>query len=187
MDYYQARAEDFRQRNSGRVAPAYYQRYGAKYARRFMQKVRPQLSAEGQRWLDAVFVGLQVEFERYVARDPVGFSELERHAPELRAWAFKTHARTYVDAGLGHLRAADALRILCTLDLGDLFTREGLAQICDAGVRLLAARQRPPAWRSQGPVWDRFLARRHDARRGRAVAPQNVLFPSLDHRCMGKT
>jgi hypothetical protein len=154
IDYYQARADDFRRRNVGGVAPAYYLRYGAKYARRFRHKVRPRLSREGQRWLDTVFVRLQVEFESYVARDPRGFSELERHPPGLRAWAFATHARTYVDAGLGHLGARDALRIACTIDVGDLLTRAGLAQICDAGLRLLASGRRRPVWCGQQPSWE---------------------------------
>ncbi|MBI2570094.1 MAG: hypothetical protein HYV63_24090 [Candidatus Schekmanbacteria bacterium] len=134
-DYYRARYEDFKRRYPNLPAPDYYLGYGDKYARRFLEQTRPQLSPRGQRWLDQTFRLLQTRMEELRRRDPAAFDRLERDPDAFRQFAYQTHPDAYLQAGLSLLPVEDLKAIALTPDLEDLATRDGIEQMADAGQR----------------------------------------------------
>ena len=134
IDYYRERARDYVVRHTlptdqpGRP-PVYYLDYGDKYARRFMQVLRPTMSAAGQRWIDATFRRLQVLLERRRAADPRWFAELEEDTRAFQCLAYGTHAQAYIECGIAKLPLSDLVRIARTPNLRDLLTRAGLEQV----------------------------------------------------------
>ncbi len=138
VGYYAAREADFGERYHGSpAAPDYYLGYGDKYARRFTSVLRPNLSPEGQDWLDRTFVLLQTAIEDRLARDPDAFDSLEKDDDAFRAFAYATHPDAYLSGGLAGLGPGDLAQIALTPDLGDLATVDGVSQILDTGTRVL--------------------------------------------------
>lgn len=129
LDYYRQRDQDFRARNPGQQPPPYYLEYGDKYVRAFSALGPQQLSREGLEWRDRALKQLQVEMETARTRDGVAFAELERHPQDFKTFAYKTHVKAYLDAGLLSLPTQDLVTILGTPDLADLLDKDGLAQI----------------------------------------------------------
>ncbi|MBI2264309.1 MAG: hypothetical protein HYU64_03950 [Armatimonadetes bacterium] len=138
VGYYEARAEDFRRRHPGQEPPDYYMEYGDKYAKRFTEELRPKLSEEGQQWLDRTFVLLQQAIEDKRREDPAAFDQLEQNPEAFKEFAYSTHSRAYLDAGLADLPPEDLYRIVTTPDLKDLFTKAGLSQIVETIPELAA-------------------------------------------------
>src|SRR5262249_21707763 len=68
--------------------------------------------------------------------DPAGFASLEEKPGGISKWAFSTHARQYVDSGLGNLPLSDALAIIATIDRPDVFSSEGRAEFWETLDRL---------------------------------------------------
>jgi hypothetical protein len=129
MDYYLRRDEDFRARNPGMQPPPYYLQYGDKYVRAFSALGPGQLSLDGLAWRDKTLKLLQGEMEKARRGDGVGFAELERHPEAFRKFAYETHVKAYLEAGLLSLSTQDLTTILTTPDLQDLLNSDGLAQI----------------------------------------------------------
>jgi RHS repeat-associated protein len=127
--YYDARAADFKARHPDQAPPDYYMNYGTKYAERFTDQLNPRLSDEGKAWLTRARYLLQEEMERYVINDPKGFDKLEQNNDAFREWAYTSHVRAYVDAGLGDLPVQDLWRIVSTPDMKELW--DGRGQIVD--------------------------------------------------------
>lgn len=140
LTYYQERKADFDGRYAHRddlKSPSYYMAYGDKYLHRFVVELRPELSAEGQVWLDQAAVNLQLAIEDEVVGDPEGFDALEKDDPAFTAFAYGTHADAYWNAGLGDLNLFDLAKIGLTPDVKDLVTQAGLEQVADIGIRIL--------------------------------------------------
>jgi RHS repeat-associated protein len=136
--YYKMRQADFIARNPGMQPPSYYLDYGFKYANKF-EELKDHLSPDGDAWVDRTRGNLQKAFEAYIARDPQGFAALERNPDALRRWAFGTHAKAYVDSGLGTLSFYDAWEIMFCVDRNDLLSGSGLKQVGATIWRLFGA------------------------------------------------
>jgi hypothetical protein len=145
LDYYRERARNYATRHTlptDRPAqpPVYYLDYGDKYARRFIQVLRPTMSAAGQRWIDETFRRLQVLLERRRAADPHRFAELEEDTHAFQCFAYGTHAQAYIECGIAKLPLLDLVRIARTPDIRDLLTRAGLEQILQVLVHVVKVR-----------------------------------------------
>ncbi len=134
LDYYKDRAEDFKLRNPGKEPPDYYMDYGDKYIKRFTNELRPTMSGDGQQWMDQARANLQTAMEDRRKADPAAFAELERDPDKFREFAYGTHAKSYLDAGLSDLPFTDMAKIMNTPDKKDLFfNTDGLSQINTIG------------------------------------------------------
>lgn len=149
--YYQDRNKDFVERHPSLEPPEYYLQYGAKYANRFKKELRPQLSQQGQAWVDRTYYLLQLKIEQRRTLCPSEFDELERSPKKFRDFAFDTHSEAYIEGGLQHLvrlseiaivtgsplpvavgyffSHTDIGKILRTPDLRDIFTWNGMVEI----------------------------------------------------------
>lgn len=127
-EYYRWRLEDFRARHPGKPAPDYYLHYGEKYAERFSRETAKELSPAGQAWLARARLNLQVAFENLRNQDPQRFEQLERDPDAFRSFAFRTHAKAYLDAGIAKLPMSDWVTIGLTPDTFDLLQPEGIEQ-----------------------------------------------------------
>lgn len=114
-DYYEQRARDFESRNPGQEPPGYYRGYGDKYAKRF-DKLKPQLSKDGQQWLEKTKDLLQFKMESGL-RDG---KWKESNPEDLKKKAFDSHSDAYLEAGLADLPQEDINKILTAVDRGDL-------------------------------------------------------------------
>lgn len=131
LGYYRCRADDFVRRQPAAEPPDYYLSYGDRYVRRFSEETRPLLSPAGQAWLDRVREGLQQALEAERARDPLGFADLERDSARFLDFAYDTHPRAYLEAGLSELPVRDLLIIGSTPDARDLLSARGRRQIIE--------------------------------------------------------
>ncbi|MFN9548006.1 MAG: hypothetical protein ACK6AD_13260, partial [Cyanobacteriota bacterium] len=118
-------------RNPGVTPPDYYMSYGDKYINRFSNDTFPRLSREGQDWLLRARANLQKEMEARLNKDPENFAQLERNPDQFRDFAYSTHPRAYLDAGLSNLPLSDLIEIACTPDIEDILTPSGLEQVGD--------------------------------------------------------
>lgn len=126
--YYYWRANDFEIRNdlmdAGAKTPRYYMDYGDKYAKRFVNKTRPFLTYQGQKWLDKTLINLQTAMEDKLVNDP----KIEFNDNKFYNFAFDSHPKAYEDGGLFDLGPQDLLLIGLTPDTDDLLSPEGLKQ-----------------------------------------------------------
>lgn len=141
-DYYRLRAEDFARRHPDLPVPTYYLGYGDKYVNRFTDELYPKLSPKGQEWLVKARLNLQVAFEERLKQDPAAFDALERDDAALSKFAYETHPKAYLDAGLDELPLKDLVQIGLTPDVGDLFSRNGIEQVADTAAALAAEKAR---------------------------------------------
>ena len=63
--------------------------------------------------------------------DPAAFAKLEENPDEFRKFAYGTHAKAYLDAGLAKLPTADLIKVAGTPDCEDLWSKDGVGQIED--------------------------------------------------------
>jgi hypothetical protein len=114
-EYYEKRAKDFEERNPGKKAPDYYQEYGDKYVKRF-DKLKPELSTEGQEWMERTKDRLQFKMEAGLRS-----GEWDEFKPEeLKEKAYDSHSEAYLEAGLADLPQEDIDKIITAVDRGDL-------------------------------------------------------------------
>lgn len=145
-DYYEWRVGNFHERHSGcahKSEPDYYLSYGYKYCCKFTNELYPELSEEGQRWLDEARFLLQkymedglvnkiytskfnVKFNKKIAN--IGYDDIELKNDLFKEFAFATHPDAYIDAGLTNLPIDDLLKILSTPDLKEWLDVETLKQ-----------------------------------------------------------
>jgi hypothetical protein len=137
--YYLQRLTDFKKRYPNATPPEYYLCYGDKYLNRFKYDLRPNLSAQGQQWLDGALQNLQEAIElKIVGRtpkqpgDPDINIKLENF--NFQQYVFDSHVKAYVDAGLLQLSIIEKVKIALTPDCKDLFSSLGLKQAKDVGV-----------------------------------------------------
>jgi hypothetical protein len=128
-EYYQKRYNDFKARHPDKEPPSYYLNYGKKYADRFVNETYDKLSPEGKEWLMRARRNLQEAIEAKRAEDPAAFDQLEQNDAAFKRFAYDTHPKAYVDAGLLKLPASDLVKIGLTPDGGDLFSRDGAKQM----------------------------------------------------------
>lgn len=128
LDYYEQRAQDFEQRHPGQDAPDYYREYGDKYVHKF-DELKPELSDQGDAFVDATRQNLQEAMEKKRREDPEGFARLEQDPDALRAFAFDTHSQAYLDGGIADLPPEDLLKIVTTPDFKDSLSKDGLREI----------------------------------------------------------
>jgi hypothetical protein len=116
-DYYQKRYDDYVNRHSccdeKSSPPDYYLEYGLKYCLRFTEKTYPNLSLKGQAWLEKARCNLQRMMEQGLQNNP----ELELDSKQFREFAFDTHPKAYLDAGLADLSLSDWYEIAKTPDI----------------------------------------------------------------------
>jgi hypothetical protein len=127
LDYYQQRHRDFQARHPDSSPPTYYLGYGDVYVRRFTEVLSPELSREGQEWMVQARKNLQVAIETELARNP----GIELNDEAFTAFAYATHSRAYLDAGLTKLPIDDLIRVAVTPDLKDTLNPTGLAVIAE--------------------------------------------------------
>lgn len=125
LDYYRFRLNDFTRRNPGSQPPDYYLNFGEKYLRRFRLEVRPNLTEQGQAFVDRVGVALQRRMETELQSDPVQFAELERNSVEFRRFAYETHVAAYCESGWGDLPLSDNQTIASSVDVSDFVRGTG--------------------------------------------------------------
>lgn len=135
VGYYRWRYNDFMKRhpelnaNNLQQIPDYYLDYGEKYATRFSNELYPKLSRKGQEWLVRARLNLQVMIEDKCKQNSRKFAELEERPSAFRSFAFETHPKAYMDAGLSKLSLIDLIKIGLTPDLKDLLSKNGSLQI----------------------------------------------------------
>jgi uncharacterized protein YqjF (DUF2071 family) len=134
--YYVARHDDFKVRHPKLVPPPYYLDYGTRYLKRF-HNLRPQLSPDGQVWVDRTAVLLQQKIESRRKNAPIEFDDLERHAERFRKFAFETHPKAYLEGGLAELPAEDIILISRAPDARDLLSDDGMAQVVTAAMAVV--------------------------------------------------
>lgn len=127
LDYYRKRHLDFEARHPELSPPSYYLNYGDVYVRRFTEVLSPELSTEGQAWMGRARKNLQVAIEDELARNP----NLEKDDAAFTAFAYATHSRAYLDAGLTDLPIDDLIRVAVTPNLSDTLNAQGIAVIAE--------------------------------------------------------
>jgi len=127
LDYYQKRHLDFQARYPDQAPPSYYLGYGDVYVRRFTEVLSPELSRQGQDWLVQARKNLQAAIEDELARNPA--IELDDEA--FTAFAYDTHSRAYLDAGLTSLPVDDLIRVAVTPNLSDTLNAKGIKVISE--------------------------------------------------------
>lgn len=127
LDYYRKRHLDFQARNPDLPPPTYYLSYGDVYVRRFTEVLSPELSKEGQDWMVRARKNLQVAIEDELRRHP----DLEKDDAAFTAFAYATHSRAYLDAGLTDLPIDDLIRVAVTPNLSDTLNAQGIAVITE--------------------------------------------------------
>jgi len=157
-DYYTARAEDFHRRHPDLPVPSYYLGYGDKYVHRFTEELAPKLSPAGQEWLAKARANLQMAFENRIKEDPAAFDRLEQNDEKFLEFAYASHPKAYLDAGMEKLPLKDLVRIGMTPDLRDLMTVNGLEQVADVAAGLAARKARK--YLERGLTWK--LPKKHE-------------------------
>ncbi|MBI9078806.1 MAG: hypothetical protein JEY79_03585 [Pseudodesulfovibrio sp.] len=110
-EYYEQRAKDFEERNPDKKAPDYYREYGDKYVKRF-DKLKPELSKEGQEWLEKTKDRLQFKMEAGLRS-----GEWDKSKPEeLKEKAYDSHSEAYLEAGFTDLPQEDIDKIIKNVD-----------------------------------------------------------------------
>ena len=104
----------------------YYISYGLKYCAKFM-KLRDldKLTDKGKQWVDKTLLLLQQALENIVQSN----SSIESDDIQLKKAAFETHPTAYVQGGLLELGMEDKIKILLTVEYGDLIDHYGREQV----------------------------------------------------------
>lgn len=97
---------------------------------KFKYDTKYSLSSEGQKWLEKTLVNLQRSMEFAIQKTN---GEIENDPNEFQDFAYKTHPKAYIDAGLFDLPISDLIKIGTTPDFADLLTPSGLEQIIRVG------------------------------------------------------
>lgn len=150
-DYYRRRADDFRRRYPDLPLPSYYLGYGDKYVNRFTFELMPKLTPVGQDWMVQARRNLQVAIEDRLKQDPAAFDRLERDDKAFLEFAYDSHPRAYLDAGMERLPIKDLVRIGFTPDVRDLATLNGLEQVTEVAAGLAAKKAR--RYLDRGLTW----------------------------------
>jgi RHS repeat-associated protein len=120
--------------------PGYYMGYGDKYAKRFSEQLRPQLSSAGQEWLDRALLELQNAIEQKLEIDP----SIETKNGLFKEFAFNSHVEAYENAGLFNLPIRDLILIGTTPDIKDLLSPNGFKQVRQVGLDYMQhAKEKP--------------------------------------------
>ena len=131
--YYQKRHDDYVFRHSccksKSSPPDYYLDYGLKYCEKFTQETYPKLSPQGQQWLKKARCNLQIRMEKGLQNKP----ELESSSEKFRKFAFDTHPKAYLDAGLADLSPKDWFYISTTPELKEWLKPETWQQAIETG------------------------------------------------------
>jgi hypothetical protein len=133
--YYRWRYDNFLDRHShisdesSEQIPDYYLNYGEKYVKKFTEELYPRLSEKGQKWLVEARMNLQTIIEDEIREDAVSFSLLEENSRAFRKFAFDSHPKAYLDAGLADLRLTDLIKIGTTPSIRDLLSKDGTVQV----------------------------------------------------------
>jgi uncharacterized protein YqjF (DUF2071 family) len=137
-DYYRRRHADFVHRHPHRAAPRYYESFGHRYYARF-ERLKPDLSPLGQRWVARTGAILQEMLEDLRDCDPRAFAALERDGAALDALAFSTHVDAYREGGFRETSLTDGLKILRTIDVADLLACSSAASSLALAASTIAA------------------------------------------------
>ncbi len=135
--YYIARARDYQIRNKTNKIPEYYIEYGNKYMFKFKYETKNLLSSQGKDWSDKTLRYLHQAMESELQKSKV---DMENDSWKLKNFAYETHPKAYIDAGLFDLSKEDWFRIVKTPDFADLSTPSGLEQIIKVGWEFIKQR-----------------------------------------------
>ena len=133
--YYVDRLADFLDRCPDHPAPSYYLEYGDKCLHRF-RRIEIELTSTGKEWSQRTLRSLQEMIESERERDSEAFVRLEMDSNAFRDFAFNTHPTAYIESGLFLLSVQDIRTIFQTPEASDVFTVDGLKQICKVARQL---------------------------------------------------
>ncbi len=128
--YYRDRVADFCRRHPCAHHPSYYLDFGDKCLHQFLA-TKPELTTDGQQWLETTLRLLQEAIEDKRGADPEVFDRLECDDQAFHDFAFSTHADAYIKAGVFTLPASDLWRILRTPDMTDVVSPDGVGEILE--------------------------------------------------------
>lgn len=140
-EYYERRAKDFEERNPGRKAPDYYREYGDKYAKRF-DALKPELSEQGQQWLEKTKDLLQFKMESGLRSGQWDESKPE----ELKQKAYDSHSEAYLEAGLAELPQEDIDKVIKVVDRMDMIAPKALRESLEVEATMINQRKYKKAW-----------------------------------------
>lgn len=124
-DYYSQRFEDYKNRFQDKADyNIYYISYGKKYYEAF-KRTSERMSLNGRKWVDDTAINLKTMMEILLKSNPY----IESNPSELYKAAFRSHPDAYLNAGFLNLCMSDKLMILMTIELPDLFSKEGISQV----------------------------------------------------------
>jgi hypothetical protein len=127
IKYYEDRAIDYHARTN-QNPPDYYMGYGNVYAHKFMEETKPQLSGQGQKWVDKAFYNLQKAIEDKLQSAKPADYMIETDSGKFKDFAFQTHVAAYENAGVLSLPVMDKLKIVLTPKAQDLLSDRGISQ-----------------------------------------------------------
>jgi len=140
-EYYERRATDFEERNPGRKAPDYYREYGDKYAKRF-DALKPELSEQGQQWLEKTKDILQFKMESGLRS-----GEWDESNPEdLKRKAYDSHSEAYLEAGLADLPQEDIDKVIKAVDRMDMVDPKALKESLEVEAAMINQKKYKKAW-----------------------------------------
>jgi hypothetical protein len=140
-EYYEKRAKDFEERNPGKKAPDYYREYGDKYVKRF-DKLKPELSKEGQEWMERTKDRLQFKMEAGLRSGEWDESKPE----ELKKNAYDSHSEAYLEAGLVDLPQGDIDKVIEVVDRMDMVDPKALKESLQVEWEMIKQEKYNKAW-----------------------------------------
>lgn len=121
----------------------YGREYGDKYVKRF-DKLKPELSREGQGWLEKTKDLLQFKMESGLRSGDWDESKPE----ELKKKAYDSHSEAYLEAGLGDLPQEDIDKVIKVVDRMDMLDLKALKESLQVGGEFMSQRKFGKAGRS---------------------------------------
>ena len=151
----QSKTCDLKDKNS------YFLNYGEKYCERFSSNTSKDLSQSGQVWLNKTLSCLQSSI-----LEGCNEKKLCSNCQKIRKLAFDTHPHCYVSSGLCSLSLQDQVQVGKTVDAGDFFTTESIAQVASVAANcgtyyasqgLTNATNAMNEYRRRDPIFNRYV------------------------------
>lgn len=140
---------------------SYFLNYGEKYCERFSSNTSKDLSESGRVWLNKTLSCLQTSI-----LEGCNEKKLCSSCQTIRKLAFDTHPYCYVSSGLCSLSLNDQIQVGKTVDAGDFFTTESIAQVASVAAScgnhyvkqgLSNATYAMNEYRKKDPIFNRYV------------------------------
>ena len=130
-EYYRWRYNDFKSRHvhCRHDPPEYYLDYGEYYCYLFQDVLRKELSDKGKIWVDDAKLYLQESMEEGLKLNP----NVELSNQKFNDFAFKTHSKAYIKAGILYIPWSDKFKIARQPDLKEWKKTETWKQAVEVG------------------------------------------------------